>query len=236
MQINFKLILGWSEAWALVIPVTVLLYKKKQPAYLKPVVIYTWLALVLNVFQDTIANLKTALHFPHWLQTNNYVYNIHSIVRFACFSMFFIGLHHPYFKTLKRIIPIFFYAFVIMNFVFFEAFFRFSPLSSRLLTTEAYLLLFYCILYYMYRLNYDTEQKIRQPHFWVVTGLCFYVAVGFFIFLFQNTLVKQLEHFAISIWRVHDIAYIIFCIMLAVAFAERGSKRVAVQHEVNTIH
>lgn len=236
MPVNLKLILGWSEAWALIIPVTVLLYKKKQPDYLKPVVVYTWLALVLNIFQDTIANLKLVLHFPHWLQTNNYVYNVHSIVRFACFSLFFLGLHQPFFKNIKRIIPIFFYLFVVINFTFFEAFFRFSPLSSRLLTTEAYLLLVYCILYYLYRINYDDEPKIRSPHFWVVTGLSFYVAVGFFIFLFQNTLVKQLEHFAISIWRVHDVAYIIFCILLAMAFAEAGKKQPFVQHAITSIH
>jgi hypothetical protein len=92
-------------------------------------------------------------------------------------------------------------------------------LSSRLLSTEAAFLLFYCLQYYLYKLLDDDPETIRQADFWVVTGLTVYVSISFFIFLFQNTLVKQLQPFAITIWKVHDIAYIILCIFLAKAFA-----------------
>ncbi len=213
-----KQVLGWSEVWALFIPLFALVLKRKQPLYLKPVIIYILLALVLNLFQDIIANLKFTLHFPHWLQTNNYVYNFHSVARLFLFSLFFIILRQPFLQKVKKIVPIIFSLFVIINFTFFEDFFNFNMLSSRLLSLEAVLLLFYCLQYYLYKLLEENEGVEREPDFWVVTGLTIYVSVSFIIFLFQNTLVKQLQPFAITIWKVHDIVYIIFCFFLAKAF------------------
>ncbi len=224
---NFKFVLGWSEAWAMVIPIVLLLQNPKQPGYMKPVIWYVWIAFVLNLFQCTIANLKNDLNFPHWLQTNNYVYNINSIVRFTCFALFFFGLRQVYAARLKVWILVLFYLFVLINFLFFEDFFHFNHLSSRLLTTEAYLLMIYCLLYFFAKMKqYDTS-KIRTPDFWVATGLMMYVSVNFFIFLFQNQLVKELKPLAISIWRVHDVVFIIFCIILAIAFKGRKNMQSA---------
>ena len=219
MSLLIKQILGWSEVWALLIPLLILFVNKEQPRYLKPIIIYIYVAFVLNLFQDIIANLKFTLHFPHWLQTNNYVYNLHSVIRFSLFCFFFINLRQPFLETVKKLIPTVFFLFVIINFTFFEDFFNFYLLSSRLLSIEAAFLLFYCLQYYLYKLLDDQEEAKRPADFWAVTGLTIYVSISFFIFLFQNTLVKQLQHFAITIWKVHDIAYIILCIFLAKAFA-----------------
>ena len=213
-----KHILGWSEVWALFIPLIVLCFKRKQPAYLKSVIIYIWIALVLNLFQDTIANLKAILNFPHWLQTNNYVYNFHSLVRFTLFSLFFIRLRQPFLPTIKKLLPVAFFLFVVINFSIYENFFNFYLLSSRLLSLEAAFLLFYCLQYYLYKLQDDNEEVKRPADFWIVTGLTIYVSISFFIFLFQNMLVKQLQDTAVSIWKIHDIAYIILCIFIAKAF------------------
>ena len=96
-------------------------------------------------------------------------------------------------------------------------------LSSRLLATEAALLLFYCLQYFIFLLLEDRDTPLRkQPGFWIATGLIIYVATSFFIFLFYTYLIKQNFEFAVSIWDVHNIAYILLCISIAIAFYEKN--------------
>ena len=97
-----ELIFNWSEVWALLIPLFFLMFRNKQPALITPVIVYLCLAFLLNLFGDIIADFKRPYHFPAWLQSNNPIYNLHSVVRFACFSYFFIALPQPQFKTLKK--------------------------------------------------------------------------------------------------------------------------------------
>ena len=69
----FQSALDWSEVWALLIPLFVLLFKRQRPRFLKPVIIYLWLALAINVVIDMIWVYKR--YFPDWLQSNNPYYN-----------------------------------------------------------------------------------------------------------------------------------------------------------------
>jgi len=147
-----KTILDWSEVWALLIPITVFLFKRKQPGYMRPVVFYLFLGLILNTLCDIGYVFKSFA--GSLLQPNNYLYNIHSIVRFACFSSFFIGLQQPMLPLLKKILPFVVYGFIAINFFFFEDFFRASPLSSRLFAAETGALLIYCAFYFFFLFQY----------------------------------------------------------------------------------
>ena len=49
-----KDILDWSEVWAPLIPLTILLIRKNQPSYLKPVIYYVIFALVINTIGNII--------------------------------------------------------------------------------------------------------------------------------------------------------------------------------------
>lgn len=222
MQKIFIQILDWSEVWGLFIPLSVLLFKKKQPAFLRPVIIYLMIALPLNLFIDIIWKFKTPYNFPGWLQTNNYLYNLHSILRFVLFSLFFIKLKQPFLATVKKITPVIFWIFVFINFIILENFFRFDRLSSRLLSVESALLLLYSLQYYFYKFQ-DESDASRSSDFWIVTGLCIYSAASFPIYLFYETLLRQSEDFTILIWKVPDICYIIFCIFIAKGFYESKS-------------
>jgi hypothetical protein len=194
------------------------IFRDKTPTVLKPVVVYLWLALFLNTFGDVIGDFDKRLHFPAWLQSNNPLYNIHSVARFGCFSYFFISLPQPQFKTLKRIIAAVFVLFFIIDFSFFEDFFFPLHLSGNLLSAEAYLLLIYCLLYYLAALNDENDAAFKGPVFWVVTGLGLYVVINFFVFLFYVPMITQNMTLADHIWNVHNIAYIIFCIFITRAF------------------
>ncbi|MEJ7911997.1 MAG: hypothetical protein WKF70_02495, partial [Chitinophagaceae bacterium] len=182
MSRSLQLLLDWSEVWSLTIPLGILLSKPRQPYYLRPVIVYLCIALPLNLFGNFIADFKA--HLPPSLQSNNALYNIHSIIRLLCFSWFFTLLKQPFYHTIKKALPIISITFILINFIFVEAFFFHDHLSGNLLSAEAFVLLIYCMLYYLSQLEQEDDQFSYKSHFWVATGLCIYVVVNFFVFLF----------------------------------------------------
>ncbi len=209
-------ILDWSEVWAPTIPLLVLLLHRRQPVNLKPVIIYLWLAWFFNITIDFIWAFKKYL--PDWLQSNNPIYNIHSVARFICFSVFFIRLPQKPFKKFRKLLAILYPVFMIVNFGWFENFLNPTHLSGNLLSAEAYLLLAYCMQYYLAELREDSNELSSGPYFWVVTGLAVYVVVNFFVFLFYVPMDILGGILADNMWNIHNIAFIIFCIFISKAF------------------
>ena len=56
-----KFLLDWSEVWAPLIPLVFLLFKKNQPRFLKPVILYLVAAFLLNAVSDIISDYKAYL-------------------------------------------------------------------------------------------------------------------------------------------------------------------------------
>lgn len=217
--INFikfiQYLLDWSEVWALLIPLYVVIAQPKQPAAIKPVMLYLWLALALNVTADIIGSFKAFL--PSWAQSNNPLYNVHSVVRFACFGFFFISLEKKGTHQIHRVVALIMVLFLLVNFTFFENFFHHASLSGNLLTIESYLLLVFCMLYYLSRLRNEDDRILKRKDFWIVTGLSMYVVINFFIFLFYQPMLQENATLARQMWNVHNVAFIIFCILIAKA-------------------
>lgn len=216
-------LLDWSEVWAILIPLPFMLKYKSQPLYMKPIRIFIWLSLILHI--AILMIWKYQDHMPYeWLKTNNYLYNIISIVRFFMFSWFFILLNQQYFKKLKMIVPVLFGIFILVNFIFLEDFFYHWSFSSRLISLELGLLLLYCLQYYFLILTEETSEDKRPPSFWVVTGLSIYVVINFPIVLFYQAFLKQFENFAVQIWDITNISFILLCILIAKAFYDSRNK------------
>ncbi len=212
-------ILDWSEVWALLIPLIIVLKYRNQPSRLKPVKIYIWLSFFIFLFADIIMEFKKPWHFPSWLRTNNYLYNAHAIIQLFLFIWFFNLLVQPFLKTAKRVIPLLACIFIIINFLFFEDFFERMRLSSLMLAVAAGILLFYCLQYYLYLLMDEQIRVIRKvPGFWIVTGLSVYVVINFFIFLFYEALIVNNMDFAVEVWNIHNLTFIIFCICMSIEF------------------
>ncbi len=216
MSTYFLLALDWSEIWALMIPLGVLLVCRQQPAGLKPIIVYLLLAFFINIAIDIIMAIN--LYDKESDLSNNPLYNLHSIIRFVCFSIFFIKLPHHSFTRFKKLLAASSLVFFLINFSFFENFFNYNSLSGNLLATEAYLLLVYCMLYYLSELKDDSKNLFNSPDFWVVTGLSIYVVTNFFVFLFYLPMINIDVDLAVNIWNVHNIAFIIFCLFLTKAF------------------
>lgn len=234
LKLNYFLqaVLNWSEVWALMIPLfIVIVAKKKQSIILKPILVYLVIGLFLNVCADLIADLK--VFFPSWLQSNNPIYNLHSLVRFACFSYFFFNLKkRDAAPTNKKNVPSFkvmivaaFVIFLIINFIFYENFFNPFYLSGGLFAIESYLLLIFCMQYYLIQLQNEVEHVTTRKDFWIVTGLSIYVVINFFIFLFYVPMISENRFLAARMWDVHNVAFIIFCILISKAFYVSDSHR-----------
>jgi len=197
------------------IPLSVLLFRRQQPSSLRPVIVYLWLAFLVNVAIDIIMAIN--IYSGTQNLSNNPLYNIHSVLRFTCFSFYFIHLQKNSFAQLKKLLALFGLVFLFVNFGFFEDFFNRESFSGNLLTVEAYLLLAYSMLYYLAELK-DDENLFDGPHFWVVTGLAVYLVTNFFVFLFYMPMITVDVELAINIWNVHNIAFIIFCLFITKAF------------------
>ncbi len=214
-----QLLIDWSEVWALVIPMLILAKKRKQPKHLSPIILYVFIAFFINFYADLISIHIFPISFSKYFHENTYLYNIHTIVRFGCFSAFFILLKQPFLKTLKILAPIIFLLFTIIYFNF-EKFANPDHISADFLATEAFVLLIYCLIYYLYKLKTENEKSLSGADFYVVTGLSVYVVVNFFVFLFYVPMIVSDRGLADNMWNIHNVGFIILCIFLAKAFNE----------------
>jgi hypothetical protein len=208
-------IVDWAEVWALFLP---MIWIRKQPVSFQPVVFYLVIALIIDLAVDLIWKFRTFIPSP--FNSNNYLYNVHSVVRFLLFSLFFIRLKQPFLLQLKKIAPVIFGIFLLINFLFFENFFNYNMFSSRLLAVEAFLLLLYTLQYYLFKMNEELAADTFTPDFWIVSGLGIFVSINFFIFLLYNELTIRLNDFAVDVWTIHNVSYVIFNIFIAKAFYE----------------
>jgi hypothetical protein len=217
-------VLDWSEVWATLIPLAILIVRRKQPRQFTPVIVFLLLALVIGILIDVGWKFKHDV--PEWLQDNNYLYNVLSIVRFICFSFFFIKLGQGLRTGVKRLVPLLSVAFLVINFTVSEHFFEKISFSSRLLAVEAGLILFYCLQYYLYKMKQDVAADDQPANDWVVWGLSIYVIFNFPFFLLYKTLSdsEATVPFILSYWDFHNISFIILCIFIAKAFYVAGDR------------
>ena len=213
---TLQTILDWSEVWALLIPLFAwIIIKHPQPG-MKPVIVYLLIALVLNVFGDFIAEFKKFI--PTLPRSNNPIYNIHSLVRFGCFSWFFIQMGATYYQRVQSAILVLYITLIAFNFIFIENFFNPAHLSGNLLTIESFLLLASCMVFYLALLKNDTSLPSKQKSFWVTTGLSIFFVINFFVFLFYVPLINENRQLTNWMWNFHNIAYITLCIFITKAF------------------
>ena len=222
-------ILDWSEAWARLLPLGFLLIRKPRQAWVRPLKWYLVLAFLVNLAATVIWKRKV-LGIDEWMQANlaflyedngtilrnTLLYNLHSIFKFILFAWFFhcIG---KVFRKMNLVLPVVVLLLITINFIINEDIRHFS---SLLLATEAAILLIYCLVYYLVMLREEDSPDKRPPYFWVVTGLSIYVVINFPIFLFYNALENQASTFAVDIWDIHNISYIILCLFIAKSFYE----------------
>lgn len=230
---TIKLILNWSEVWSPLIPLAFYIFLKPRARWIKPILIFLVITLTFSIAIDIIWYRKK-LGINPWFEKNlwwwwdtdatgkkvlknNIFYNLNSFARLIFFSMFF-QYFYPVFKKLNRFVPWIFLILMIINYQWFD---NIKDFSSRQHSVEAAILLFYCLLYfYKATLDDNIESPYALPQSWLVSGLTLYTAINFFIFLFYKYLMSlpQFKIYAVEIWSVHNISFIILNIFIAIAF------------------
>ena len=206
-------IINWSEVWALLIPLTVIFIYRPKGVGTKSLILYVFAAFVLN----TIATIMVQFYFsmPAWLKNNNILYNVHSLIRVILFSWYLTKIRQYRFPLIQKILLGACLIFILVNFVFME-----SPffLSSRLFAVESIVLLSLCLLFFFRSMQDDSEVNwLKHPAFLVCTGICLYEATSFFIFLFFYPLFEKNPEFGNLTMSIHNVMYVILCIILALA-------------------
>lgn len=206
-------ILNWSEVWSLIIPLVIILIYRPAGKETKPLVLYVIIALLINSIAFIIAEFNDAM--PSWLKNNNIYYNLHSIARVVFFSWYIITIRQYRFVVVLRFLLVAYFAFVIINFALWE---DFLVISSRLFAAESIVLLFLCISYFLRSIQDDSEVNwLRHPSFLVCMGVSLYEATSFFIFLFFWPLFEKNPEFGDLTMTIHNVMYIILCLMVALA-------------------
>jgi hypothetical protein len=205
----------YSEVWMLLIPIALFYIKKEQPAYMKPIKIYVWVALFLSSLCYSVDIFFEAL--PKNLRSNTIIYNLHSLGRFLLFSWFFIQVKPQYFKRINIFIIGLFLTIFLIYFSFFDNFFNKNYISGDMMSGESFFLLCLSMVYYLTILRSENPRFTNRKDFWVVTGLAIFCAINFFIFLFYMPLLTESIKVAINIWEIYIVAFNIFIIFLSIA-------------------
>lgn len=208
-------LIDWSEVWILIFPFIVFLSKRNQPEFMRPVFIYLWISFFCNLISDGMWLFLDII--PKGYRSNTIFYNIQSLSRFICFAVFFFMLKQKDFRWLQKILVIVFSFITLFYFSFIDSFFNKNYISSDMMSGESFFLLFFCMLYYLSILKSDTPRFRQRKDFWVVTGICIFAVLNFFIFLFYKPLLEENRDLAEKIWTLHNIAFIIFILFITKA-------------------
>jgi len=214
-------IINWSESWSLLIPLIVIIFYKPKGHGIQSLILYVLIAFIIN----TIATVMVEYYFsmPAWLKNNNVLYNLHSFIRVIFFSLYIMTIRQYRFPPVLKFLLLAYLVFVAVNFVFFQ-----SPLfiSSYLFAAESIILLVFCFSFFLRSMQDDSEVNwLKHPAFLVCTGISLYEVTSFFIFLFFYPLFEKNPEFGDLTMSIHNVMYIILCIMLALALYRYRSKK-----------
>jgi hypothetical protein len=221
----YKTISDWSEVWALLIPLAVILRKPRRCRECLPLVIYVFVALLLNIISVSIQLYQDGM--PAFLQSNNLFYNLHAVARVYFFSWYIVVLNNKQFSGIAKAAIVAFSVFLATDFIFFESILN---LSDWLPVAETVILLILCMRYFLYSIKDESETDwIKEPSFTACTAISLYVAATFFVFLFITSpwvSYKVNLRFALFIAEFYKLIFLIFSILLALAIYRHSKKKV----------
>lgn len=218
----FKEFYDWSEVWATLIPIIVYSVKKPKESYLKPVITFLWIVLVLYALADTIWKVKhffngIEVRLPAFYWDNNFLYNTISLCRLGFFLWFFEKIKFRPFPINNVYVGVIAYTAIGISFLF-EPFMHFSIIAF---SCESIVLLTYAISYFLFLIKNDELRTQFEPSLFIITGIAIYEAANFFIFLFHKALLQESSEFTAAIWKLSNVYYIVLCLYFTKAFYGR---------------
>lgn len=222
-------VIQWSEVWALLIPLAIIIIFRTRRSDMLPVVLYVCIAFILNLAAIIISIYHEEL--PSYFKNNNILYNLHSFVRVLLLGWYLINLKLLSSSRLVKIVMTAYILFVLINFIFLE-----NPLllSSHLFSAESIVLLVLSFLYFFRSMQDESKiDWLKDPSFLVCSGISLYEALSFFIFLFFYPLFEKNPAFGMLTMKIFSLSYIILCILLALALRKAYRRQLS---EIETIN
>jgi hypothetical protein len=216
----------WSEVWALLIPLIVIAFFKPKGKAVRLLIIYVisaFILIFLAIF--TLAYPNLVPNFLSYNYNNNVFYNAHSFIMTIFFSWYIISLKKYKKSILLNTLLILYIAFVLINFAFLE-----TPLilSTRHFTAGSIVLLIMCLYYFIHSIQEESQTNwLKHPSFIICSAIFMYQAITFFIYLFFYPMFNQAYNkdlsFALLMMRIYQIAFVMFCILLAIGLYQYRS-------------
>jgi hypothetical protein len=214
-------IISSSEVLALLIPLIVIIRYKPNGFGIGYLKLYVITAFIVNLAATVLYLFHHSL--PGWLQNNNILYNIHSVLRVLFFSLYIIKVRSSRLLWIKKMILAAYLIFCIYNFILLESPFL---LSSNIFSVESIALLIICLSYLLSAIQDESQTNwLKHPSFLICTGICLYEAITFFIFLFFYPLYKKDLAFSLATMRIYAITFVILCSLLAFALYRSRSEK-----------
>lgn len=218
-----QVILDWSEVWALLIPLAIIIIYRPGMYKSKLLAVYVIAGFILNFTATFVLDFYYLM--PRWMYVdnrvnNNLLYNLHSFTRVCLLGWYVITIRPYKYLFLLKTLYVAYIVITVVNFIFIETPFY---LSTRLFAAESIVLLVFCLFYFFRSIQDESQVNwLKHPSFLVCTGICIYEAITFFIFLFFYPLHSRNSAFANSAFaeatmRLYTVTYIMLCILLAFA-------------------
>jgi hypothetical protein len=219
MRNFFIYLLAWSEIWAPLIPLAIIIFFYTRTPLIYPLVLYVIIALILNILSTLISLYIN--HMPSFIKSNSFIYHIHSVARVILFSW--------YISKVKIIRSVLFQRSILILYLLTASVLIFTYpyelLSSYLFAAESITLLLLCILFFINLMYEDSRTNwVRHPAFFMIAGIIQFEIILFFTFSFLQFFSD--EEFAWGALKTYSISFIILCIIIAITiYRSSGEKK-----------
>lgn len=181
---------------------------KKLPPELK--VLFWW--SVSSFVLDGISSLL-------WINSvsNLFLGHIHTVVEVTFLvNVYRIWFKGQFFNRLMMVVVLGFAVLAILNTAFLQAF-ETNSTYTKLLESIVFISL---ALYYFYQLarKMTVSRPEKEPMFWLSTAALIYFSGSFFIFAYANFIMVYSVEFAVRIWFLHAVFFILFNLLIGIAF------------------
>ena len=195
------------------------IYKYKKNNYERKFILFFFInTFIFDMF------LK---YFWLYKMNNLYIANIYIPIEFfILLSLYQFNLHEIINKFYFYIILSLFFTFYVINIFYFQGFF--SDYSSNAKTLESVIFIILSQVYfYKILIHLDVEFLLREPMFWINTGVLIYFSADIFIFIFGNYLMKYSENLNIQMWAIHAVFLMIFYTLLSVSLCVTPAPKIS---------
>ncbi|MBL7746809.1 MAG: hypothetical protein JNM19_05240 [Chitinophagaceae bacterium] len=203
----------WAEVWSLLIPLAILIAYRPTHKLVRPVRIYLFVALFLNLAAIVLYAFHS--YMPPFLDNNNIYYNLHSVARVLFFGWFIISIRPQKSMTPYKIGLVLYLGLILLNFVFLE-----SPLyiSSRLHAAEGLILIVLCSSFFLYTMQDESDTNwVKHSSFFVCVGIGLYEVTTLFIYLFFYQLSSAHKEFGEVTMTIRKMCFVLLCLALGSA-------------------